>query len=128
MEMALYYPGLGYYTSNKERIGIKGDYCTSPVLSSLFGEMIGKQLEEMWALLGKNEFTVVEYGAGTGILCRNILGYLQQQSPLYEKLNYCIIERNGSTSHKEKTSSHEKVNWYHSINAIPTVCGLYLIQ
>src|SRR3989304_4656596 len=38
MEMALYYPELGYYTSSKNKIGKKGDFYTSPNLSATFGE------------------------------------------------------------------------------------------
>ncbi len=60
MEMALYYPELGYYNSQKERIGKKGDYYTSSNVTSIFGEMLGRQLEEMWQILGEKEFTVVE--------------------------------------------------------------------
>ena len=66
MEMALYYPGLGYYTSEKKKIGKTGDYYTSSNLTSAFGEMLGKQIEEMWHILGKKEMTVVEMGAGPG--------------------------------------------------------------
>ncbi len=53
MDMALYYPGLGYYTSEEEKIGKKGDYYTSPHYTSLFGQTIAKQLEEMWHKLGR---------------------------------------------------------------------------
>ncbi len=49
MEMALYYPELGYYTSPKEKIGKCGDYFTSPNLTAAFGEMPGRHLEEIWA-------------------------------------------------------------------------------
>jgi SAM-dependent MidA family methyltransferase len=94
MEMALYYPGGGYYTSPGERIGTQGDYYTSPILTSLFGEMISRQLEEMWLLLGKEAFEVVEFGAGNGALCCDIITRLKQNKALYEKLRYCIIEKN----------------------------------
>ena len=73
MDMALYYPSLGYYNSVKNKIGKQGDYYTSPVLSSVFGEMLGRQIEEMWFVLGKKPFTIVEYGAGTGALCFDLL-------------------------------------------------------
>ncbi len=43
MDMALYYPSLGYYNSDQSKIGKHGDYYTSPVLSSLFGRMIGNR-------------------------------------------------------------------------------------
>jgi SAM-dependent MidA family methyltransferase len=78
IEMALYYPGTGYYTSEKEKIGKQGDYYTGPVLSSLYGQMIGRQLEEMWCIMDKDPITIVEYGAGTGALCFDILHYLKK--------------------------------------------------
>src|SRR6516162_1710364 len=76
MNDALYYPGLGYYTSAEQRIGKKGDFFTSPYISSAFGAMIGRQLEQMHADF-EGLFTIVEYGAGSGLMCRDILHYLR---------------------------------------------------
>ncbi len=36
MEMSLYYPGLGYYTSSEDKIGKSGDYYTSPYFTHIF--------------------------------------------------------------------------------------------
>jgi len=94
MEMALYYPGQGYYTSAGERTGKTGDFYTSPYLSSLFGEMIAGQMEEMWQLLDREPFTIVEQGAGSGLLCRDILRRLQANKEMADNLNYIIIEKN----------------------------------
>ena len=69
MEIALYYPELGYYTSSKKKFGKEGDYFTAPFLTNLYGSVIAKQLEEMWLLTGKKDFAIVEYGAGSGSLC-----------------------------------------------------------
>ena len=122
MEIALYFPGYGYYTSDRQRIGKSGDFYTSPYLTSLFGEMIGAQLEEMWQILGRKPFTIVEYGAGTGLLCRDILTRLKQNGKLYDKLQYVIIEK--------RESMHpplpEKVCWADSIRDIPMVTGCIL--
>jgi SAM-dependent MidA family methyltransferase len=128
MEMALYYPGLGYYTSSGDKIGITGDYYTSPALTGLFGQLIGKQLEEMWRLLGETDFTVVEYGAGTGILCRDILAYLKKNEKLYRGLRYCIIEKSPAMREKEFASlgPHEKVSWHDSIQDIRLESGCVL--
>jgi SAM-dependent MidA family methyltransferase len=123
MEMSLYYPELGYYTSTKDKIGEKGDFYTSSNLTAAFGAMIGRQLEEMWNLLEQKPFTIVEYGAGTGSLCHDILDYLKNNEKLYEKLKYCIIEKSPTMREKEKTHLHEKVNWYDSIQAIPEITG-----
>ena len=72
MELALYHPQSGYYTSG-ERIGASGDYYTSPAVHPAFGAMLAVQLLQMWQLLSRpSSFTVVEAGAGNGLLCRDI--------------------------------------------------------
>jgi SAM-dependent MidA family methyltransferase len=126
MEAALYFPSLGYYNSEKRKIGKQGDFYTSPVLSSLFGEMIGKQIEEMWVLLDKKPFTIVEYGAGTGVLCADVLNFLKKNSELYEELNYCIIEISSSMRAAQKKILPEKVSWFNSISEIQPFNGCVL--
>jgi len=93
MEMALYHPGSGYYTSPPEKIGINGDFYTSVNLTAAFGAMLGRQLEQMWEILGKGSFTIVEYGAGTGQLCHDILDYCRDNKELYDRLHYYILEK-----------------------------------
>ncbi len=126
MEMTLYYPSLGYYNSQRNKIGKEGDYYTSPVLSSLFGELIGKQMEEMWNLLSQKPFTIVEYGAGTGALCHDILQYLHKNPTLYAGLTYCIIEKGEAMQKKQQELLTEKVSWYASIKEIAPVTGCVL--
>ena len=123
MEMALYYPELGYYNSINTKIGADGDFYTSASLSASFGAMIGRQIEEMWYLLGKNPFKIVEYGAGTGLLCHDILDYLKKNKLLYDNLSYCIIEKSASMQEIEKKYLFEKVSWYKSIDEIPEIIG-----
>src|SRR6185437_8883786 len=96
MNMALYYPGEGYYTASQDRIGAAGDYYTSPYLTSLFGEMVAAQLEEMWILMDRpSPFTVVEYGAGAGILCHDVMERLRSHEGLFGCLEYRVVEKNG---------------------------------
>ncbi|MCF6404102.1 SAM-dependent methyltransferase [Chitinophaga filiformis] len=126
MEMALYYPQLGYYTSDRNKIGAKGDYYTSSNLSTVFGAMIGRQLEEMWDLMGREAFTIVEYGAGTGALCHDLLEYLKTNKPLYNQLRYCIIEKSPFMRQLEKAHLSEKVEWYDAIADIGEFNGCVL--
>ena len=123
MEMALYYPEVGYYLSAPDKIGTGGDYYTSSNVTPGFGAMIARQLEEMWHHLGKKEFTIVEYGAGTGTLSHDILTCLKGNPPLFEALNYCIIEKSPVMREKEKRHLHEKVRWHDSIQNIPGIVG-----
>src|SRR5260221_126055 len=126
MEMALYYPDQGYYTSQREKLGQSGDFYTSAYLSSLFGEMLAGQLEEMWQRLGEGPFTIVEYGAGTGLLCRDILHRLSANQELYDHLQYYISEKSDSMREKERQILPGKVRWINSINDIPPVTGCVL--
>jgi SAM-dependent MidA family methyltransferase len=126
MEMCLYYPELGYYTSTRDKIGWSGDYYTSPYVSRLFGVMIAKQLEEMWRILGDEKFVIVEYGAGTGLMCYNILEELKKNKDLYEQLTYCIIEKSGAMRQKQKENLNEKVSWHKCIQDIAPVNGCIL--
>ncbi len=123
MEMALYYPELGYYTSTKDKIGKGGDYYTSPNLSPAFGEMLGKQLEEIWHILGEKEFTVVEMGAGTGILSCDVLEYLKKNQELYNDLDYCIIEKSPAMREEQRKRLGEEVKWYDSIHELVGMTG-----
>ena len=76
MNLALYDPEDGYYTSAAQRSGKQGDFYTSVDVSPLFGELIAEQLAEMWEVLrsgGADRFDLVEAGAGNGRLARDIL-------------------------------------------------------
>ncbi len=94
MAMALYEPRLGYYSSFGEKIGRSGDYLTSPEVSPLFGEMVGRQLRQMWELLGEPAgFQVVEAGAGNGSLCRDIIRWSRRTAPdFHTSMAYLIVE------------------------------------
>lgn len=116
MEMALYYPELGYYASDKEQIGKSGDFYTNSSLTQAFGEMLGKQIEEMWRILGKKNITVVEIGAGTGMLSEDVLKYLNKNRDLSYNLNYCIVEKSHSMKKKQKDRlKNENVKWNDSL-------------
>jgi len=70
MEMSLYYPELGYYTSMNDKIGKNGDFYTSSDLTSLFGAIIGKQIEEMWEAAGMNhlQLSSMEQEQGSSVM------------------------------------------------------------
>jgi SAM-dependent MidA family methyltransferase len=118
MDMALYYPACGYYNSKSEKIGKHGDFYTSPYFTSVFGHVIAKQLEEMWGALNKEPFTIVEYGAGTGLLCNDILNHLENNDELYNNLSYCIIEKSEVMRLRQQEILNEKVQWINNISDV----------
>ncbi len=94
MEMALYQPGLGYYTHQGGLIGARGDFYTAPHLTPAFGDMIGRQVAEFWRRLGRpTDFQVVEVGAGQGLLASDILAHLRDEDDtLWANVRYTIVE------------------------------------
>ncbi len=97
MALALYHPEHGYYTSTCRQMGWKGDYYTSSHVHPIFGELVAKQLLQMDQILGGEAFSVVEMGAGKGLLCHDILRFLQKEVPeTFRRLRYIIIEKSPS--------------------------------
>jgi SAM-dependent MidA family methyltransferase len=88
MELALYAPGLGYYTAGAHKVGAGGDFVTAPELSPVFGRCVASQVGEVLAALGGGD--VVEIGAGTGALAAELLGELERQGQLPRR--YRILE------------------------------------
>ncbi|MFQ5508161.1 MAG: class I SAM-dependent methyltransferase [Leptospirillia bacterium] len=93
MEMALYTPKIGYYTGPRVKIGKQGDFFTSLDVHPVFGRLIGAQVIEMARELGDAPFTVVEMGAGKGLLAYDILRTVQEaDAALFDRLHYAIVE------------------------------------
>ena len=96
MDMALYHPEYGYYSSDALKIGFKGgDFFTSPNLCADFGELLAEQFLQMWEILGKPvPFSLLEMGAGQGLLALHILKYHQLHYPdFFTALEYIIVEK-----------------------------------
>lgn len=71
MSEVLYHPKYGYYSTTADRIGPSGDFYTAPDLDSAMGELLVGLFDRMAA--GLDGFTLVELGAGKGLLARHIL-------------------------------------------------------
>lgn len=95
MELALYHPHHGYYTSGRARIGKEGDFFTSPAVGPLFGRFLGMQFAEMWEIMGKpNPFTLLELGANRGWLKKDIVAWARERRPDFtDAMRYWTCER-----------------------------------
>ena len=92
MEAALYHPDGGYYTSAENRVG--RDFYTAPAAHPAFGALLSVQLEQLWRAMGApSPFYVIEVGAGTGVLARDILAYSAQLSEEFRRaLEYVAVD------------------------------------
>ncbi|MCX5909144.1 MAG: SAM-dependent methyltransferase [Deltaproteobacteria bacterium] len=118
MDLVLYHPLHGYYPSPREKIGSHGDYYTSPGVHPVFGRLIARQLQQMWKILDRpSPFSLVEMGAGQGVLCLHILESCRGMFPsFYKALRYALVEKSGAYLEKQKDLLAEfaaagKVEW-----------------
>jgi SAM-dependent MidA family methyltransferase len=96
MEEALYHPEFGYYTSPRGPLGPEGDFYTSSDVDPIFGELLARKFTRMAAKLGvpPEKFTIVELGAGRGLLAREIL----RVAPF----PYVILERSAAMRGRQR--------------------------
>ncbi|MBQ0930004.1 SAM-dependent methyltransferase [Ideonella sp. 4Y16] len=95
MALALYEPGLGYYTSARRKFGLMpdsgSDFVTAPELSPLFGRALAAQVAQALEVSGTRQ--VVEFGAGSGALAEQLLDALDARGL---PVDYAIIDLSGS--------------------------------
>ena len=111
MTMALYEPGLGYYTNALQKFGAMpssgSDFVTAPGMSPLFGQTLAVQVKEALAATGSDE--VWEFGAGTGALALQLLDSLGDAVR-----RYTIIDLSGTLRDRQADTlfKHaDKVRW-----------------
>jgi SAM-dependent MidA family methyltransferase len=102
MEMALYEPGMGYYSAGAHKLGLGGDFTTAPELSPLFGAAICSTLLPVLEGLQAQGLPtqILEFGAGTGKLAQSIMARLHQLG--FELDCYDIIEISPDLAQRQK--------------------------
>jgi len=102
MRLSLYHPDYGYYARASRRTGRAGDFFTSVDVGSVFGELLARQFAEMAAIIGgpqsriptpespQGSFDLVEAGAGSGRLARDVLTRLPAIIPSCTTACVCI--------------------------------------
>ena len=88
MNLSLYHPDYGYYTNKSNIFGDQGDFITSPITSSMFGECISNEFINIIRSLKKP--SILEFGGGDGSLAITIFKYLKKNKSLPDK--YIILE------------------------------------
>ena len=120
MELALYAPGLGYYTAGARKLGREGDFTTAPEMTPLYGQTLARQAAEV---LESGLDQILEIGAGSGALAAALLAELERTDRLPR--NYYILEVSADLRERERDLlalkvPHlvERVIW---LNRLPTL-------
>jgi SAM-dependent MidA family methyltransferase len=115
MEMALYEPGLGYYSAGLHKFGSGGDFVTSPELGSLFAACLASQITEIADKLvyGNASYDILELGAGSGKLAADLLNELPEG---LRPRRYMILERSADLRAVQQRTIAENVpDWQNRV-------------
>ncbi|MCX7148885.1 MAG: SAM-dependent methyltransferase [Rhodocyclales bacterium] len=102
MELALYAPGLGYYSGGSRKFGSEGDFLTAPELTPLFGQALARQVAQV---LAGSKPRVLEAGAGSGRLAADLLPALDALGCSPER--YQILELSGELRARQQATLAE---------------------
>ncbi len=97
MELALYAPGLGYYSAGAAKLGATGDFVTAPELGTLFARTLAQQAAQV---LREDVETIIEVGAGSGKLARDLLTELAALDCLPQR--YLILETSADLRQRQR--------------------------
>jgi SAM-dependent MidA family methyltransferase len=104
MEMALYEPGLGYYSAGASKLGAGGDFITAPEVSSLFSRCLATQCAQI--LQHVSGGAILEFGAGSGVMAADLLNELGAQGAAPER--YFILEVSADLRERQQALLRER--------------------
>ena len=104
MALALYSPGLGYYSGGARKFGPGGDFITAPELTPLFGQALANQVADLLAQCAPE---LIEVGAGTGLLAADLLATLAELGVTPER--YRILELSGELRERQRETIAARV-------------------
>ena len=120
MELALYAPGLGYYSAGTTKFGAAGDFVTAPELGFVFARCLARALAPELADRGD----IVELGPGSGVLAVELLLELERLGTLPAR--YRMLERSADLRARQRDTLHarcahlvERVDWLDAPPASP---------
>ena len=121
MDACLYHPEHGYYTKADQ--GERRDYITSVDVTPVFGRLLARQFHEMWTILDRPQpFTLVEAGAGTGRLAKQVLDSARESlREFYGAIRYVAVERSAvrRTVHIQNLEDHIENGRFCSSQELP---------
>ena len=103
MEMALYTPGLGYYSGGAHKFGQAGDFVTAPELTPLFAQTLAAQAQQILSLSAPH---IIEVGAGSGRLAADLMLELERRNAIPE--SYGILDLSGELRERQQAMIAEK--------------------
>jgi SAM-dependent MidA family methyltransferase len=117
MDLALYAPGLGYYSAGSAKLGPAGDFVTAPEISTTFGRALAATLHG--ELAANDARVVLELGAGSGALAAQMLDAWALQG---RDVDYWILEPSADLAERQQRMLARfapRVHWLDRLPAAP---------
>jgi SAM-dependent MidA family methyltransferase len=105
MDLALYAPGLGYYSAGARKFGAAGDFVTAPEISPLFSRCIARVAAEVLGSCSPG--VILEVGAGTGCMAAEIIRVLERQGVILDR--YLILEISADLRERQRQTLENHV-------------------
>lgn len=104
MALALYAPGLGYYSAGSQKFGAAGDFVTAPELGPAFAHALSHCLATAMSQI--EGWSLLEPGGGSGALAADLLLALEQRHALPDR--YWLLEISGDLRERQRATLHAR--------------------
>jgi SAM-dependent MidA family methyltransferase len=127
MTACLHDPDFGYYAT-RPALGEAGDFITAPLVSQMFGELIGLWAAECWARLGRPErFRLVEAGPGDGTLMVDMLRAGRVAAGFLDAAEVWLVETSEPLRAAQRRRLGDAVRWAAGLDEVPAGAPMILV-
>jgi len=127
MTACLHDPDHGYYAT-RPALGARGDFITAPLVSQMFGELIGLWAVEAWTRLGRPApVRLVEMGPGDGSLMSDLLRAARLAPDFLAAADVWLVEVSEPLRMAQRQALGDQVSWARSIEEVPREAPMLLV-
>ncbi|MFZ3008742.1 MAG: class I SAM-dependent methyltransferase [Phenylobacterium sp.] len=127
MTACLHDPADGYYAT-RPSLGAGGDFITAPLVSQMFGELMGLWAVECWERLGRPQpFRLVEMGPGDGTLMDDMLRAARLAPAFVAAADVWLVETSQPLKARQRATLGDCVRWAAALSEVPTDAPMILV-
>jgi SAM-dependent MidA family methyltransferase len=127
MTACLHDPEFGYYAT-RPALGAGGDFITAPLVSQMFGELIGVWAIAAWEALGRPApFRLVEMGPGDGTLMSDLTRAARLSPAFLAAAEIWLVETSAPLRARQRQTLTDTVQWADRLADVPAGAPLILV-
>jgi SAM-dependent MidA family methyltransferase len=112
-------------------MGVEGDFITAPLVSQMFGELIGLWAVEVWTRMGSPaHFRLIEMGPGDGTLMGDMLRAARLAPAFLAAANLWLVEASAPLVERQRAALAEaplKPQWAQNLEGVPGDAPMILV-